>query len=342
MNKHKSRLFYQANAPSARRWGSDTILIYDSFLERSSYGPWIRKFKNRYKVKSGESLKAVEGLAKHLQNISDLCAKLESRELTIVVLGGGSVGDFGGFVASVYKRGVRLVMIPSTWLAAIDSAHGGKTALNVGGVKNQIGSFYPATEIYLLKDLLSSQPPIRAIEAMGEVVKMGLISGGGLWKKISQISEVDSADLWRLLPKLITSKYQIVAKDPFEKKGLRHILNLGHSLGHVFEAALGQPHGTAVLNGLAISLSLSHQMNLLSTEKYNEILMTPVAEAFPGVFDLKKMLRQSKNIRKWLGQDKKMIGKGQLRFVFLKKPGQPVVQKIKIDLLLQKLKGLGK
>ena len=72
--------------------------------------------------------------------------------MSIAVLGGGSVGDFGGFVASIFKRGVRLVQIPSTWLAAIDSAHGGKTALNVEGVKNQIGTFYPAEKIYFSEE----------------------------------------------------------------------------------------------------------------------------------------------------------------------------------------------
>src|SRR5690606_36298588 len=106
----------------------------------------------------GEELKQIKNFPGHIRKISKVLGEANHRGLTIIVVGGGSVGDFGGFVASVYRRGVNLIHIPSTWLAAVDSSHGGKTALNVFSVKNQIGSFYPAKEIYLLEPLLATLP----------------------------------------------------------------------------------------------------------------------------------------------------------------------------------------
>lgn len=218
MNSIQSQLFFLNRAPLKSEWGENIILIYDSFLDSTPYRQFIQKFPIRYKVTGGEQLKSIDALPGHLRKLSQLSSPLQSRDLTFVVLGGGSVGDFGAFVASIFKRGVRLVMIPSTWLAAIDSSHGGKTALNINGTKNQIGSFYPASEVYLFRDLLLDQPPRRVQEAFGEVVKMGLIAGGPLWKKISCLKNFDSKKLWLMLPQLIAEKYKIVKKDPFEKR----------------------------------------------------------------------------------------------------------------------------
>src|SRR6185295_5151716 len=111
---------------------------------------WLKKFPCRYGVKSGESLKDLEKFPGHCKAILQMTEKIETRPLQLIAVGGGSVGDFAGFVASTLKRGVPLIHVPSTWLAAIDSTHGGKTALNVAGIKNQIGTFKQAEKIIVV------------------------------------------------------------------------------------------------------------------------------------------------------------------------------------------------
>ena len=109
-----------------------SLLIFDSILfQKTNLKSWISKFPFKYSVQSGETLKKVEALPEHLKNILQIQQKGQITFSKVYVMGGGSVGDFGGFVASVLKRGIPVVQIPSTWLAALDSAHGGKTALNV-------------------------------------------------------------------------------------------------------------------------------------------------------------------------------------------------------------------
>src|SRR5438445_1275287 len=166
-----SSVLFSPHFPAPKKLGEELLLIYDDVLPKKSaeFKKWMKQIPLRYAVQAGEGLKSIDLFPEHISKITALCEKASVRKLTIVVVGGGSVGDFGGFVASILKRGVRLVHLPSTWLAAIDSAHGGKTALNVGGAKNQIGTFYPATEVVLVKSLLLSQPPARTFEGFAEL-----------------------------------------------------------------------------------------------------------------------------------------------------------------------------
>src|SRR5690606_32869940 len=118
-----------------------SLVIYDQILARVSpqFRTWVNQFPFRYAVKSGETLKDLEAFAQHARKLSKIAEPLAPRQMTVVAVGGGSVGDFAGFFASIYKRGVSLIHVPSTWLAAVDSSHGGKTALNSFGAKNQFG-----------------------------------------------------------------------------------------------------------------------------------------------------------------------------------------------------------
>ncbi|MBI4212007.1 MAG: hypothetical protein HY540_05155, partial [Deltaproteobacteria bacterium] len=218
----------------------------------------MKTFPQCYPVTSGETLKAVEHFPKHIRSILMFTSEISRRDLTIICVGGGSVTDFGGFVASVLKRGVNLVHIPSTWLAAIDAAHGGKTALNVAGIKNQIGTFYPASKIFLVKEVLMAQPEPRANEALPELVKIAMIDGG-VWaqKLLEDEQTASSALIWKNLRHAIAAKQRIVAQDPYEKNGKREVLNLGHTVGHVYEAYYGMPHGEAIAHGLRFALKWS-------------------------------------------------------------------------------------
>lgn len=233
------------------------LLFAEELLEVETANKWIQQFSLKYQVQSGEKLKSIEEFPHHIANITNLLSTQSHKNLTLVVLGGGTVGDFGGFVASIYKRGIDLIHIPSTWLAAIDSAHGGKNALNVGSVKNQVGTFYPAKAVILVKELFASlsQDPVRS--SLGELIKIGIVNSPSLIEFMKDTEAKPEDYLWELLPQAIMAKMNIALQDPYEKTGLRQQLNLGHSLGHVLETLCGWPHGWAVAQGLYFSLHWS-------------------------------------------------------------------------------------
>lgn len=335
----KSRLFFQKKLPWSPDWSEQGLLIFDRRLLRiPSAARWIKKFPHRYGVNAGEKLKDVRELPNHLEKISAMAGELPNRSLTIIVAGGGSVGDFGGFVASVFKRGVQLVNVPTTWLASLDSAHGGKNGLNVRGVKNQVGTIYPPSETYVCSEVLQGQPPVRAIEAGGEVLKMVMLQGGSL-KKLSWSPTDSFQSLWRALPVIVRGKMSIVAADPFEKKGLRHLLNLGHTMGHVFEAELGLPHGLAVVYGLAFAVAFSRAQRICTAEAYSRMVDHPLWNLYlPLDRYFEGLLIPESRLRRLLSQDKKRTQKSLLRFVFLKDIGKPVIREVRVEDLLAEVR----
>jgi 3-dehydroquinate synthase len=310
--------------------GSAALLIHDRILLNRvpNFGDWAKKFPASYAVEAGEELKDLASYSKHLEKILTLANQFSPRELSIVVAGGGSVGDFGGFTASILKRGVNLIQIPTTWLAAIDSAHGGKTALNVAGVKNQIGTYYPASQVFLVRAALFAQTSAQAQDAAGELAKIALIEGGSKWLKLATASEQEGRLLWRFLPDAIAAKYRIVQKDPFEKKNIRQFLNLGHTLGHILEAYHGFSHGSAVAQGLLFSVEWSRKKKLLKASSHIKILnllnqtfqFTPLTE-IKGFSKIPK-----KDFMELLLSDKKRHSTSEISFVFLKDYGKPLLK----------------
>lgn len=317
----QSRLFFKKSLPNSFEF-KNSILIYDQVLEQR-FGKWISKFPKRYPVMAGETLKTLKSFEEHIEKIHALASGLGKGELKIVALGGGSVGDFAGFLASIYRRGVPLIHIPSTWLAAVDSAHGGKTALNFDGAKNQLGTFYPACRVYLIREVLESNSSERCREALNEVVKIALLKGGVFWidlRKTLAKQDLNFA-LWKFLKFAILAKIQIVQKDPFEEKGIRHLLNFGHTLGHLIEAELGVPHGRAVGLGLRFALVWSVHHKILSLQDFSKIEI-----ALPSHEDLVLALGKLQKSNELLNRDKKKVKNGKIRFVFLKSPGRPVIR----------------
>ena len=339
MNFQKPALFALRSFPSASRLkGSQSLVIFDQILLKDpKTRQWLQSFPHRYAVKSGEGLKQIQSFPKHAEKILRQTAQIEKRPLRIIAVGGGSVGDFAGFVASVLHRGVDLVQIPSTWLAAIDSAHGGKTALNASGFKNQIGSFYQAREIYLLHPILKNQPVERLEEALGEALKISLLHGEKLWKDFSQLKKWNYENCWRLLPAMIAAKYAVVQKDPFEKKGLRHILNLGHTMGHVFESELGLPHGKAVLDGLDFAFHWSLQRKILKPSELLKLIKSPVLREVLLQDSVYRNLHRLKNPAKALRLDKKRAKSGKIRFIFIAGPGKPRIEEVSIAEILTEI-----
>jgi 3-dehydroquinate synthetase len=315
---------------------SNYVLIFDEHLRDLPGVPEvIDQFPHHYAVKAGEGLKQAQKIFELAEKVT---AYSEQHEVSVdgfVAMGGGSVTDSVGFLASIYKRGKPLIHIPSTWLAAIDSVHGGKTAVNLKGLKNQLGTFYLADEVWLFRELLFCQSRERVFDAFGEVFKIGLLEGGNLWRSIGAIKKLNALWLWKNLPSLIQAKMKIVKKDPFEQSGYRAILNLGHTWGHVFESQLNISHGRAVAMGTVLSLHLSLEMKILSPNHFKKIISSVAYKYLPDISEIQQLRQNLRSPQKVLRQDKKTAGPGQVRFVFLKAPGKPVVQKIDIELLVQ-------
>ena len=296
-------------------------------------------FPVRFGVESGETLKSIESFSGFCERVSRSGFDLPTRQMTVLAVGGGSVGDFAGFFASVYKRGVRLVHLPTTWLAAIDSAHGGKTALNIGGAKNQIGTFYPAASTALVKSILQTQGDDRITDAMGELGKIALIDGG-TWVEKLESSPLEGADLlWKFLKPAIESKMKVVRRDPREEKGLRQVLNLGHTLGHVLEIEMGLSHGAAVAQGLFFALEFSHQKRLLKDAPFEDAMSLLARLGLVPRPPAKAL--SSTTMTRVLLHDKKREAQGEVTFVFLRDIGRTERRSVAVSEILTEARRQG-
>lgn len=332
----KSRVLYRKALPKISEFPAETVLLYDSIFDKNKQiKKWLDQFPHKVSLKSGEQLKTLGQLEGVLNKITKMSVP-KSTSLTFVALGGGSIGDFVGFLASVYMRGRNLVLIPSTWLAAVDSAHGGKTALNYKKAKNQIGSFFPAHKIYICEDVLKSQPTVRLQESYGEILKIAILSDAKLFQKLTNNQSPDNKKIvYKLLPKVISLKYKIVNSDPQETNGNRRLLNLGHTMGHVFESHYGIAHGTAVMYGQLFAANWSYEKNILSEKDFNKIKNEINKSVTSHDFAVRLKKIKLKKISELLRQDKKLTAHSQLDFVFIKKIGQCVRKKVSIGEIIQ-------
>lgn len=205
--------------------------------------------------------KTLETLAHVWQTLS---AEGATRHSLLINLGGGMVTDLGGFAAATFKRGIACINIPTTLLAMVDAAVGGKTGINFNGLKNEIGAFYPATSVLLETEFLRTLDAHNFFSGYAEMLKHGLISTPAHLHSLLDFDteHIDYAALKQLVGQSVQVKQDIVAQDPHEH-GIRKALNLGHTVGHAFESlalAEGRPvlHGYAVAWGLVCELYLSH------------------------------------------------------------------------------------
>ena len=330
---HKPKLIYVESLPHPESFGEGALLIHDRLLldRVPHFKEWVKGFQTSLSVDAGERLKDLAFFPERMEQLLREASKLPNGCQRIIAAGGGSVGDFSGFVASILKRGVPIQHIPSTWLAAIDSAHGGKNALNAGGVKNQVGTFHFPEAVYLIRSLLQAQGGEREADAAGELAKIALIDGGAWTKKIE-----GPRSLWSSLKPAIEAKYRIVASDPLEKKGTRRILNLGHTLGHAIEAWHGLPHGESVAQGLLFALEWSRQKKFCAPTAHSR--MQDLLEGRFGIQPLTSMRAMKKIPRqeflRLVEGDKKRLPEARIHEVFLAGFGKPRLQPVKIDQVL--------
>lgn len=323
--------------PDASELAPEGLLIFDEILNRlgdDALDAWIAQFPRRYPVRAGEPLKDLAAFPQHVENITQIAAPLAASRASVLALGGGSVGDFAGFFASVWKRGVGLVQIPSTWLAAIDSAHGGKNALNIGLAKNQIGTFAFPKRVYLSRPLLFLQPEARVQEAFGELAKIAIIDGGPWVAELSQSPHSGGALLWQFLGEAVAAKNRVVARDPFERLGIRHALNLGHTVGHVLETVHHLPHGLAVAQGMYFALHFSHQRGLLAPPDLAHLCEW--LQLRFGLVDRRAELQPMPQplFMELLTQDKKRSAETRVRFIFVRDIGRIEISDVELSELL--------
>jgi shikimate kinase/3-dehydroquinate synthase len=173
----------------------------------------------------------------------------------VVALGGGVVGDLAGFVAATYQRGIAVVHVPTTLVAQVDSAYGGKTGVDLPLAKNYVGAYHQPAAVLVDPETLQTLPAAERAAGYAEVLKTALISGGALWERVSRGDDPDE----QMIAACVRCKLAVVAADERDD-GRRQVLNLGHTVAHAIETATGYAryrHGEAVALGLLAALRLS-------------------------------------------------------------------------------------
>jgi shikimate kinase/3-dehydroquinate synthase len=205
-------------------------------------------------IEPGEAHKTL-ATAEHLW--TTLTRTGATRSDHVVGVGGGVVGDLAGFVAATYQRGVPVVHVPTTIVAQVDSAYGGKTGVDLPEAKNYVGAYHQPAGVLVDPGVLATLPPAERAAGYAEVVKTALIAGGPLWERVAAGAPVDEG----IVLACARTKLRVVAADERDA-GVRQVLNLGHTVGHAIETVTGYGryrHGEAVGLGLLAALRLSGQ-----------------------------------------------------------------------------------
>ena len=264
---------------------------------------------------AGEINKNIETCIQIWNVLTELGA---DRKSLIINLGGGVVTDLGGFVASTFKRGIDFINIPTTLLAIVDASIGGKTGIDLGNLKNQIGVINNPKLVVIDSDYLVTLPQIEMRSGLAEILKHGLIFNQLYWKQFLDLSKLDFADFDTIIFDSITIKNEIVKQDPLEN-GIRKGLNFGHTLGHAIESYFldchsknNLLHGEAIAIGMLLESYISMRKNLISSAEYHEVKST-IKSIFEEVnFDKNDV----QSIIELLVHDKKNE-KGKIKFVLL-------------------------
>ena len=250
-------------------------------------------------IQSGEEHKTLATCEKIWQSM--LAAKLDRKAL-VVNLGGGVIGDMGGFCAATWKRGVDFVQIPTTLLSMTDAAIGGKTGIDFHGIKNTIGVFQQPVAVFVDPFFLQTLPERELHSGYAEVIKHALIGDPRLSDSLTLIEAIASSNWLDILQKSIAVKVRVVQEDPLEK-GLRMLLNFGHSIGHALESwflETNEPltHGEAIYIGMLCESAfvnngrnLHAQVLALGANFFPHRNINP--EIFPSIWNL--MLQDKKN-----------------------------------------------
>jgi 3-dehydroquinate synthase len=274
-------------------------------------------------VPDGEAYKDADTLSTIIDRLIDTRCE---RNTAILALGGGVIGDLAGFAAAIYQRGVPYMQVPTTLLAQVDSAVGGKTAINHPRGKNMIGAFYQPLAVIADTQTLSTLPDRELSAGIAEVVKYGVIRDGHFFEWLeTAVERLVAREADALAHAIVAScrnKAEIVALDERET-GPRALLNFGHTFGHAIETGLGFGtwlHGEAVASGMVLAARLSERLGLISSGTTDRIVSVLTRARLP----VKPPALGSERYLELMGHDKKVEG-GKLRFILLRAIGDAFV-----------------
>jgi 3-dehydroquinate synthase len=276
-------------------------------------------------IKAGEEAKS---LAEFGRVLDFLAEQRIDRTGGLFAVGGGVIGDLGGFAAASWLRGIDFFQVPTTLLAMVDSSVGGKTGINLKAGKNLVGAFHQPRAVYISTDLLKTLPAREFAAGMAEVIKYSLLGDAALFTRLEkQPLTVSSPDLADVIRRCCELKAGIVEADERElaKEGGRALLNLGHTFGHAIEQVAGYGtylHGEAVAIGLCAAARLSQKLEYVTPADVSRVEAVIATHALPT--RLREPLSFSA-LEAAMARDKK-VRAGLLRFVVLKKIGEAATQ----------------
>lgn len=306
-----------------KNWGEKIVIlsdrnvypIYGEKIKKSIEG--IGKKVSEIIIPPGEKEKNFKTVLKIINNLLSLNM---NRDDLILNLGGGVISDIGGFVASIYMRGIRYVSVPTTLLSQVDASIGGKTGINVKEGKNLIGSFYQPFFVYVDFNTLFSLPYKEIKQGISEIVKYGVIKNKKIFEKLEEIKLEEIRERYEfLIGESVKIKVKIVEKDEKEKKEIREILNFGHTLGHGIEIfnIKKYSHGDAVCLGMIGESYISYKKGIGEKEIYQRI--RNLGDKFKLCTSFDKI--DFEKVLDFMRYDKK-IKRGKLRFVLPEKIGK--------------------
>lgn len=292
----------------------EVFVVYDNNVE------WVTRGMSWPKlgIDTSESLKTID-------TVLDICRWLveadASRGALVLAIGGGITTDMAGFAAGIYKRGIRYANLPTTLLAQVDAAIGGKTGVNLDDYKNMLGAFHMPEYTFICADVLRTLPPRCLRAGLAELLKTFLLSDGEAYA--AALSGVTQ----ELILRAAQIKADIVSRDPLEK-GERAKLNLGHTFGHAIEHEALQraddiTHGEAVAIGIVLAARLSESMGL--AEKG---LAQRLKKDFAGIGLPTECPYPLEILQEAMAKDKKALGGGKVKFVLPVKPGEVIFQEM--------------
>lgn len=248
------------------------------------------------------------------------------RQSFLVALGGGVVGDLAGFAASIFYRGIPFIQIPTTVVSLVDSSVGGKTGINTPEGKNLVGTFHQPRLVLADPVVLETLPEREYNEGFAEIIKHAAIRDAGMFPEITAAASAPRRGLADLIARNVAIKAAIVTEDEFETKGLRALLNFGHTIGHAIESCAGYGelfHGEAISLGLRAALFLSERHAGLNPAESRRIL--ELLQLFKLPLVLSDSLSDGRILEK-MGRDKK-FDQGAIRFVLIPAAGSAHVSK---------------
>ncbi len=305
----------------AREHWSRVAVLVDENTERHCYPRLAETLPDDHlliRIPAGETHKNLD-TCRHIWT-QMLEARLD-RQALLVNLGGGVVGDMGGFCAVAWKRGIRFVQVPTTLLAQVDASTGGKLGIDFEGVKNIIGAFADPLAVLVDTDFLTTLPFAELRSGFAEMIKHALIADADQWAMLRRIADLRTADWSQIVPRSLAVKRRIVAADPREH-GLRKALNFGHTIGHAVESAAMQTtrpllHGEAIAIGMVCESWLSVQKAGLPPEELEQI--TAFIRQIFGYYPLNNLAKA--DLLALMQHDKKNEGE-HINFSLLPRIGQ--------------------